>query len=282
MTARRFFEPFWRYLAFSATKDLTSRPKLTRLLAELLDMSIAELLLYVQKYALPWLVLTKKRDVIQKIAEARGEEEIWRSCLDEANLGPILALLLTQETPDMQEYCMDLLKYISPHLSESGGLLELLRIEPIGTTLELLKAAGDADEDRKGHVGERCNTPCPSRVLIFMPMVDSRSIEQGGQYDVSRERGTQIQEGPCIRSLPTEVCFSSHGWANPSHQRRIKSDPVTRAQTLHKSDGRNDSNREALHSCCSPTGKAIMMSCFLIHTNIETDLCLSSSSYAVR
>ncbi|XDG07583.1 hypothetical protein ABKA04_007198 [Annulohypoxylon sp. FPYF3050] len=181
MTARRFFEPFWRYLAFSATKDLTSRPKLTRLLAELLDMSVAELLLYVQKYALPWLVLTKKRDVIQKIAEARNEEEIWRPCLDEANLGPILALLLTQETPDIQEYCMDLLKYISPHLSESGGLLELLRIEPIGTTLELLKAAGDADEDRKGHIRGVLNKVA-SMMLAGSGELKSKKVHASGPF----------------------------------------------------------------------------------------------------
>lgn len=152
MTTRQFFEPFWRYLAFSATKDFTSRPKLTRLLAELLDMSVAELLLYIQKYALPWLVLTKKRDVIQKIAEARNEKEAWQPCLDATNLGPILALLLIQETADVQQHSMDLLGHISPHLNKSGGLLELLRIEPIATTMELLKAAGDADEDNKPHV----------------------------------------------------------------------------------------------------------------------------------
>ncbi|KAI1642826.1 uncharacterized protein F4817DRAFT_277367 [Daldinia loculata] len=152
MAIRQFFEPFWRYLAFSATKDLTTRPKLTKLLAELLDMSVVELLLYIQKYALPWLVLTKKRDVIQKIAEARNEKEVWQPCLDEANLGPILALLLTQEAPDIQQFCMELLGHISPHLNKSGGLLELLRIEPIGTTLELLKASGDSEEDRKPHI----------------------------------------------------------------------------------------------------------------------------------
>ncbi|KAI2611792.1 phosphatidyl inositol 3-kinase [Hypoxylon sp. NC1633] len=152
MTTRQFFEPFWRYLAFSATKDLTNRPKLTRVLAELLEMSVPDLLLYIQKYALPWLVLTKKRDVIQKIAEARNEKEAWEPCLDSANLGPILALLLTQKTPDVQQHSMDLLRHISPHLDKSGGLLELLRIEPIPTTLELLKAAGDAEEDRKPHI----------------------------------------------------------------------------------------------------------------------------------
>ncbi|KAI0173613.1 phosphatidyl inositol 3-kinase [Hypoxylon sp. FL1284] len=157
MTTRQFFEPFWRYLAFSAIKDLTSRPKPTRLLAELLDMSVAELLLHIQKYALPWLVLTKKRDVIQKIAEARKETEVWQPCLDAANLGPILALLLIQETADVQQHSIDLLKHISSHLNKSGGLLELLRIEPIATTMELLKAAGDAEETRKPHIRNALN-----------------------------------------------------------------------------------------------------------------------------
>lgn len=152
MTTRQFFEPFWRYLAFSATKDMITRPKLTRLLAELLEMSTSELLLHIQSYALPWLVLTKKRDVIEKIAEARGEKEAWQPCLESGNLGPILALLLTQETSDVQQYSMDLLRNISSHLDKSGGLVELLRIEPIPTILELLKAAGDAEEDRKPHV----------------------------------------------------------------------------------------------------------------------------------
>ncbi|KAI1460108.1 phosphatidyl inositol 3-kinase [Annulohypoxylon moriforme] len=181
MTTRQFFEPFWRFLAFSATKDLTSRPKLTKLLAELLDMTIPELLLYLQKYALPWLVLTKKRDVIQKIAEARNEEEIWRPCLDEANLGPILALLLTQDAPDIQQYCMDLLKHISPHLNESGGLLELLRIEPIGTTLELLKAAGDADEDRKAHIRGVLNKVA-SMMLAGSGELKSKKVHASGPF----------------------------------------------------------------------------------------------------
>ncbi|KAL7620953.1 serine/threonine-protein kinase M1 [Parahypoxylon ruwenzoriense] len=157
MNTRQLFEPFWRYLAFSAIKDFTSRPKLTRLLAELLDMNVSDLLLYIQEYALPWLVLTKKRDVIQKIAEVRNEKEIWRPCLDSANLGPILALLLIQETPDIQQQSTDLLGHISPHLNKSGILLELLQIEPLPTAFELLKAAGEADEDRKPHIRNALN-----------------------------------------------------------------------------------------------------------------------------
>ncbi|KAI1080546.1 phosphatidyl inositol 3-kinase [Whalleya microplaca] len=151
LTPRQLLGPFWRYLAFSATKDLTSRPKLTRLLAEMLDMTVSELLLYIQEHALPWLVLTKKKDVIQKIAEVRNEKEPWQPCLDNANLGPILALLLTQDTPDVQQHSMSLLRHISPHF-DGFSLVELLRIEPVATVLELLKVAGDADEDRKPQI----------------------------------------------------------------------------------------------------------------------------------
>ncbi|KAI1392547.1 phosphatidyl inositol 3-kinase [Hypoxylon trugodes] len=210
MTTRQFFEPFWRYLAFSATKDLLSQPKLTRLLAELLDMTIAEFLVHIEKSALPWLVLTKKRGVIQKIAEARNEKEIWQPCLDEANLGPILALLLIQEVPDVQQHSMELLRHVSPHLNKSEGLLELLRIEPIGTTLELLITAGDAEEDRKPHIRNVLNKVA-SMMLAGSANVKQKKVHASGPFlqryalaimagltqvinDISNKTPTQIRE----------------------------------------------------------------------------------------
>jgi serine/threonine-protein kinase ATR len=127
------------------------QPKLTQLLAEMQDMTIAQLLLHIQTDALPYLVLNKRKDVIQKIAEARNETEPWQPCLDNANLGRILALLLTQETADIQEYTMSLLRHISPHFDEFS-LVDLLQIEPLATTLNILKAIADAGENRKPHV----------------------------------------------------------------------------------------------------------------------------------
>ncbi|RYP81209.1 hypothetical protein DL769_002101 [Monosporascus sp. CRB-8-3] len=151
ITPRQLLEPFWRSLAFSAVKDCVTQPNLIRLLAELMSMNIQDLILYIHGHAMPWLVLTKKRDVIQKIAEVRGEEEPWQPCLDNANLGPILALLLVQEVSDVQEYSMTLLRQISSHF-DGLTLVELLQMEPLITTLELLKAAGDADETHKPHM----------------------------------------------------------------------------------------------------------------------------------
>jgi serine/threonine-protein kinase ATR len=147
----QLFGYYWSSLAYLAVRDIVAQPKLALLLAEMQEMNLAELLLHIQAYALPYLVLNKKKDVIQMIADARNETELWQPCLDNANLGGILALLITQEATDIQQYTMSLLRHISPHFDEFN-LADLLQTEPLATTLHVLKAAADADEARKPHV----------------------------------------------------------------------------------------------------------------------------------
>ncbi|KAJ9155587.1 Protein kinase rad3 [Pleurostoma richardsiae] len=147
-TPRRLLEPFWRSLAFSAVKDVVSRPQTTIAIAELLQITLNEFLLLIQTHALPWLVLTKKREVVQKIAEARGEKEPWQTCLDNANFGSILALLMIQDVPDVENFAIGLLRHISSHF-DGTSLIEYLRADPVPTALELLKASGEAIESRK-------------------------------------------------------------------------------------------------------------------------------------
>lgn len=148
---RQLFAPFWTTLGFSAVKDLTSKPQTSEMVSKLLQISVPDLLRLVQIHALPWLILTKKREVIQKIAEARGEKEIWMPCVDGPNLGAIFALLLVQDVPNVEEYCMSLFRHVSPHFARFT-LVELLASEPTLTALELFKACGDADEVRKPRV----------------------------------------------------------------------------------------------------------------------------------
>lgn len=160
-TAAQLFQPFWASLAFSVVKDLVSNPQTARMVADLLQMGVSDLLLMLQKHALPWLVLTKKRDVIQKIAEARGETGTWQPCLEPSNMPSILALLLVQDTPDVAGHAMSLLGHISSHFAGTQ-LVELLRTEPTTTALELFKAGSEANEARKVRVsqaepGERSN-----------------------------------------------------------------------------------------------------------------------------
>lgn len=114
-------------------------------------MSVEEFLLTVQTHALPWLVLTKRKEVVQKIAEARGEEDAWQPCWENVNLGAVLVLLLTQDAPDADEFAMSHLRYISPHFNHMS-LADLLRAEPVMTALGLLKALGEADGAKKHRV----------------------------------------------------------------------------------------------------------------------------------
>ncbi len=151
-TPAQLFAPFWPSLAFSVVKDLVSKPQTARLVADLMQMSVPGLLLLIQKHALPWLVLTKKRDVVQKIAEARGEPETWQTCIAPANLPSIMALLLSQDVPDIAEHTMSLLAHTTPRV-EGLELVELLRTDPLPIALELFKISAGANEARKIKVG---------------------------------------------------------------------------------------------------------------------------------
>lgn len=153
VTPRRLFEPFWPNLAYMTTKDMVQRPQMSRTIAELLQVSVNELLLLIQTHALPWLVLDKQKDVIQKIAEARQESEVWLPLIDPANLAATLALLLVQDTDDIASFAKSRLEELSTHF-QSEPLVNLLQVEPVLTVIELLKAAGDADETKKAPVSQ--------------------------------------------------------------------------------------------------------------------------------
>jgi serine/threonine-protein kinase ATR len=149
----QLFQPFWPSLAFSVVKDLVSKPQTARLVADLMQMGVSDLLRMLQKHALPWLVLTKKRDVVQKCAEALGWKETWQLCTDPANLPSILHLLLVQDAPDVAGHAMSLLVHVSSHF-DRFEFVELLRTDPLTVALELFKAGAEANEARKVKVCE--------------------------------------------------------------------------------------------------------------------------------
>ncbi|KAH6604197.1 hypothetical protein Trco_007643 [Trichoderma cornu-damae] len=150
-TPRRLFEPFWKSLAYMATKDIVQRPQRSRAIAELLQISVNELLLLIQSHALPWLVLDKRKDVIQKIAEARQETEIWRPLMDSHNTASVLSLLMLQGSENMEEFVKSSLDEISPHF-HALSLADIVQSEPVLTAIELLKAAADSDTSRKRQI----------------------------------------------------------------------------------------------------------------------------------
>ena len=143
---------FWPSIAIEAVKDLLVRPQTCQLMADILEITVPNFLIRTQTYTLPWLVLTKKIDVIQKIQQARKDPEGWMTINEPSNLNPILALLLVQSVPDMEAFIKSLLKSVDPKFGEIE-MEDLIRVEPASTALQLLKAAGEANESKKSRVG---------------------------------------------------------------------------------------------------------------------------------
>ncbi|KAJ0162818.1 Protein kinase rad3 [Colletotrichum tanaceti] len=199
-TPRRLFEPFWRNLAYFAVKDMVSRPQMTRAIADLLQISVTDFLLLVQTHAMPWLVLMKKKDVIQKIAEARGEKDVWVPILDTVNAGPILALLLVQDVQNVEQFVMSRLIEVASHL-ESFGLVELMQAEVVTIALELLKAVGEADVTRKPRIVEALTSFC-SMMMVANKEARPKKGNTIGRFLESYVLGLMARLADVINDMP--------------------------------------------------------------------------------
>ncbi|KAI1003089.1 Protein kinase [Podosphaera aphanis] len=150
-TVSRLFSPFWGTVANEAVKDLLVKPTTTQLMADLLQITVVEFLLLTQSHTIPWLVMGKRTDVIKRISVARKDAEVGMACAEASNLVPTLALLMIQDVPDIENYIMSHLKYASPRFKDTN-LDELMRVEPASQALHLLKAAGEAQDDKKRRI----------------------------------------------------------------------------------------------------------------------------------
>jgi serine/threonine-protein kinase ATR len=154
------FKPFWRGLAHLAVKDVIVNPRITTLVADLLGISVNEFLVDVQSYALPWLVLQGKKDVVERISAARKHGNVHSTIVDTTNCGPILALLLIQPVEDVAAFAMAKLSEISSHFS-SMEFPQLARSELTQIVLEVFKLAAEGGGARKLAVGSRNNEITP-------------------------------------------------------------------------------------------------------------------------
>ncbi|KAI9851275.1 MAG: serine/threonine-protein kinase M1 [Thelocarpon superellum] len=149
---KRLLSPFWRSIAITVVRDLQTRPQTVQLLCDLLEITVAQFLVLTQRDTLPYLVLTRKQDVIGKIAQARGRETtVWTMCVENENMAAILALLLVQPAADVEGMAMSLLGHASAKFHEVE-LVDLARSEPILIAVELLKAAGEEQGTQKAQV----------------------------------------------------------------------------------------------------------------------------------
>ncbi|KAL9104639.1 MAG: hypothetical protein Q9163_000443 [Psora crenata] len=143
-SAMKLFAPYWRTLAVTVVQDLQRLPQIAQQVSELLAMSVSDFLVLTQVHTIPFFVLRKRQDSLQRIADASGLS-IMALCREHNNMAAILSNILLETSTDAESLVMALLKAVSPDFN-SVDCAELLKSEPQATAAELLKFAGDNDE----------------------------------------------------------------------------------------------------------------------------------------
>ena len=118
--------------------------------SDLLAMSVPDFLVHTQVHTIPFFVLRKRQDILQRIADASGQT-IMALCREHNNMAAILSNVLLQTSADVESLVMALLKSVSPDF-HNVDCAELLKSEPQATAAELLKFASDNDEAKRPKV----------------------------------------------------------------------------------------------------------------------------------
>ena len=140
----KLFAPYWRTIAVTVVQDIYRRPQIAQQISDLLAMSVSDFLSMTQVHTVPFFVLTKKQDILQRIADACGQS-IMVLCREHNNLAATLSCVLLRTSSDVEGLVMALLNAVSPEFA-NVDCAELLKSEPQSTASELLKAAGENDE----------------------------------------------------------------------------------------------------------------------------------------
>ena len=146
-TALKIFAPYWRTIAVTVVQNLQSRPQMAQHLSDLLAKSVDSFLLLTQVHVIPYFVLRKRHDVLQRIADA-SKQSIMTICRDHSNMAATLSTILFQASGDVEKLVINLLNSVSPEFN-NVDCSELLRSEPQATATELLKFAGELDDRRR-------------------------------------------------------------------------------------------------------------------------------------
>ena len=150
ITPLRLFAPYWRTIAGNVVNEIQRRPQIAQQLSDLLGMTVTEFLRFTQTYTIPYLVLTKKREILQKVADScnRSPKTL---CMDHHNLAAILSCILLQTSDNMESMIMNLFAVVSSEFSKID-YAELIKAEQPLTASELLKVAGEDTGSKRDHV----------------------------------------------------------------------------------------------------------------------------------
>lgn len=176
VTIATLFRPFWRTVGVTVIKHFQSRPIIPQQLSDLLGMDVDGLLMLIEEYALPYLVLTRKTDLIHRMTALHGlSTSPFLVCTERKHMASILSLLLAQSFPNPEETIMSLLTNVSADFADQD-LAGWIGLEPIHIACELLKAIVDSGE---GH-GARTN----QALQLLSQLMSKRSSQSSGSKKI--------------------------------------------------------------------------------------------------
>ncbi|KAK2852165.1 hypothetical protein FQN49_005303, partial [Arthroderma sp. PD_2] len=147
MTPAALFRPFWRTLSVLVVKNFHARPQMADQLCDLLGMEVNGFLRLTTIHTLPYLVLTRKKDIITRIAMTHDKKSVSELIKIRSNLASVLALLLVQPLSNPETAIPSILKELSVKFNDPT-LSKLVRSECVPITCELLRGLGDAGDGK--------------------------------------------------------------------------------------------------------------------------------------
>ncbi|KAF2724888.1 hypothetical protein K431DRAFT_261173 [Polychaeton citri CBS 116435] len=158
-TIDSMINPFRRSVAISIVQDLLRKPQKAQQFCDLLQTDVNTLLMETQRDTVPVLVLTRRRDVLQRIAVLRGPNaKVQDVCLQPpANLASTISYLLFQPSTDVEDAVMACLGEVAPEL-EGSDLSTLVKADSTLIAVEMLKLAAEASAQRKSRAYQAFQT----------------------------------------------------------------------------------------------------------------------------
>ena len=141
-------------MSVAIVKQLKSKPQILRLVCELISMDIDGFLRATIPFTLPYMILSKRHDVIERLriaADPDQKDNVTVSSLIADHCAAILGVILIQDMADLEAETLQLLREVCENLS-AITLEELVRSEPIPLASEILKSCGGDDLKRKQRV----------------------------------------------------------------------------------------------------------------------------------
>jgi len=158
VSAPKLFAPYWSSIAVSVVLEIHLRPQKTQQLCDILGLDVNQFLIMTERNTIPSLVLHRKKDILQRLATARGENvTVHDVCLQpRANMAAILTLLLSQPVMNAEEAAFQCLTDVSPGF-RATDIDTLVQADPTLLACELLKFIGEQSEDRKSRAYQAFN-----------------------------------------------------------------------------------------------------------------------------